>query len=90
MVQNLDDNEFQKEFYELVRNVKELTEFLKLKDVTLLNEEVLNSKQVMKLLQITEPTLIKLESQRKIRFKRIGKGKRYLRSDIMKYLHSAS
>jgi len=82
-------DDFMREFQEIRKQVKELSEYMKLRDANSLNEEVMNSKQVMELLQISEPTLIKRETEGKFPFKRFGKEKRYLRSEIMKYLKSA-
>jgi len=51
--------------------------------------QLLNSKQVMDYLQISEKTLIGIERSRKIIPKRVGNNKkRYLMKDIQKYLNS--
>lgn len=81
---------FYKELQEIKKTVFELRELLIESDGMSFGDEILNSKQVMRLLQISEPTLIKLEAQKKIKYKRVGREKRYLRSDIFEYMRKAS
>jgi len=81
---------FYKELQEIKKTVSELREYLIESDGMSFGDEILNSKQVMKLLQISEPTLIKLEAQKKIKYKRVGREKRYLKSDIFDFMHKAA
>ena len=54
----------------------------------LVDEEILflNSRQVAEMLKISMTTLIKIETKGDISYKRVGREKRYLRSDIIDYI----
>ena len=81
--------QFQLDFYQMFQYVKQLEKAVNKMDYMYIKDEVLDSRQVMDLLKISEPTLIKLESNNLIKFKRVVKQKRYLLSDIMAYMKAA-
>lgn len=82
-----------KEFEEIKKElaeIKALLHALLTKNLSVVQsevEEVMTPKQVMDFLDITHPTLRKLESQRLLKVKRIGtRDKRYLKSWVLSYL----